>query len=603
MVQTTLRHLANRFTMCALLATVLALSSVFVSAQRGVSGNGDPDSNSDPCNQAVRARGIANGLHERCEGNGGGGGVARGDFNADGLADLAVGVPFEDQDGINAVGGVNVFYGSATGLTSAADLFLDETDFGFSYTSNDHFGWALASGDFNGDTFADLAIGMPDADIGSISSAGRVLLIDGSPSGLNLATAREFPLLPSGQRGGGAGTALVWADFNADGFGDLAVGVPGAAVSYRHLPTLCAIDHTVSAGEVEVYYGSSAGLTELGAQRLFQKYDSCSSNGGIGYLAPNDGDGFGSALAAGNFNGDTLNGRAVFDLVIGAPFDNLQPLPVSLGGVADAGVVYVIPGGTNGLNGGRAWTLSQSTSGIGGDAEAGDQFGRALASGDFNADLHDDLAIGVPFEDLVDNTRADAGAVHVLFGSFASGELVTTAGSLFISQSNTPGNTNETGDRFGWALATGRFNNDFRSDLAIGSPGEDIGATVDAGIVQVIYGSSLGLSLTTAQAWRQGAGGIPDAAEAGDQFGYALSSWNYGRDDRSDLAIGAPFEDLVSSAGIALADAGAVVVIYGTATATGLTATTANPAQFWHQDAAGANDTAQIGDRFGHSLY
>ena len=605
MVQTTLRHRANRFTMCALLATVLALSSVFVSAQRGVSGNGDPDSNSDPCNQAVRARGIANGLHERCEGNGGGGGVARGDFNADGLADLAVGVPFEDQDGINAVGGVNVFYGSATGLTSAADLFLDETDFGFSYTSNDHFGWALASGDFNGDTHADLAIGMPDADIGSILSAGRVLLIDGSPTGLELATARVFSLLPSGRGGGGAGTALVWADFNADGFGDLAVGVPGAAVSYRTVVSLCALEHTVSAGEVEVYYGSSAGLTELGAQRLFQKYvvAPCPTNGGIGTLAPNDGDGFGSTLAAGNFNGDTLNGRAVFDLVIGAPFDDLQIDPISPRRVADAGVVYVIPGGANGLDRAQTQTLSQSTSGIGGGAEAGDQFGRALASGDFNADLHDDLAIGVPFEDLVDNTRADAGAVHVLFGSFASGELVTTAASLFISQNNLPGTSNETGDRFGWALATGRFNNDFRSDLAIGSPGEDVNATVDAGIVQVLYGSSAGLSLTTAQLWRQGAGGVPDAAEAGDQFGYALSSWNYGRDDRSDLAIGAPFEDLVSSAGIELADAGAVVVIYGTATATGLTATTANPAQFWHQDASGVNDTAQIGDRFGHSLY
>ena len=110
--------------MCALLATVLARSSVFVSAQRGVSGNGDPDSNSDPCNQAVRARGIANGLHERCEGNGGGGGVARGDFKCGwDSPTFAVGVPFEDQDGINAVGGVHVCYGSATGLTSAADLF------------------------------------------------------------------------------------------------------------------------------------------------------------------------------------------------------------------------------------------------------------------------------------------------------------------------------------------------------------------------------------------------------------------------------------------------------------------------------------------------
>ncbi len=583
-----------RVAMLMVTVVVLALASVAVSAQRGASGEGDPNTDSDPCAQSLRAQGQANGLHRRCEGNGGGGGVARGDFNADGFGDLAVGVPFEDQDGINAVGGVNIFYGSTTGLTSTADLFLDETNFGFIYASDDHFGVALAAGDFNGDTFSDLAIGMPGGDIGSIESAGRVLLIDGSPSGLDMQTARNFTLLPSGRTAlAQAGQALVWADFNADGYGDLAVGVPGAAVTVRHFIYYCVDLPFSAAGEVEVFYGGASGLTQLGAQRLFRNSNSCGSNVGIGTEVAQRDDRFGTALAAGNFNGDMLNDKPLFDLVIGTPH-------ASIVGIVP-GIVHIVPGSVDGLKPRLTQELSQNTPGIGGGAETGDQFGRALAVGDFNADLRDDLAIGAPFEDLLDNTAADAGAVHVLFGSFTSGELVTTADSLFISQTNLSGTSAETGDRFGWALATGRFNNDFRSDLAIGSPGEDINAIVNAGIVQVLYGSSSGLSLSTAQLWRQGAGGIPDAAEAGDQFGYALSAWNYGRSDRADLAIGSPFEDLISSSGLQVSDAGAVVLIYGSTS--GLTATATNPAQFWHQDVSGVNDSAQVGDRFGNSLY
>jgi hypothetical protein len=166
----------------------------------------------------------------------------------------------------------------------------------------------------------------------------------------------------------------------------------------------------------------------------------------------------------------------------------------------------------------------------------------------------------VPFEDLSSNTAADAGAVHMLFGSFTAGELITTLDTEFISQIDLPGSSVEAGDRFGWAMTTGRFNSDFVDDLAIGSPGEDINAVTDAGIVQVIYNSTTAPVFSMAQLWRQGGGGIPEIAEAGDQFGCALSAWNYGRDDGSDLAIGAPFEDLPAG-GISQTDAGAVVVI------------------------------------------
>src|SRR5687767_585806 len=43
-------------------------------------------------------------VRERCEPNGGGSGVARADFNGDGIGDLAVGVPYENVGGANNAG-------------------------------------------------------------------------------------------------------------------------------------------------------------------------------------------------------------------------------------------------------------------------------------------------------------------------------------------------------------------------------------------------------------------------------------------------------------------------------------------------------------------
>ena len=216
---------------------------------------------------------------------------------------------------MGSVGGVNIIYGSATGLTSAGDQFLDATTFGLSYTTDANFGWALASGDFNGDDRSDLAIGMPGAAVGGRSAQGRVLIIDGSTTGLDTATARNLALL-SGDKGQ-AGSALVWADFNGDAFGDLAIGIPGADLgSCTFVPR--------NEGEVQVFYGSGTGLTSAGAQRIRQGSFCVALHDDTSVLLTtgrNAFENFGTSLAAGNFNGDSRNGNPISDLAIGVPFD------------------------------------------------------------------------------------------------------------------------------------------------------------------------------------------------------------------------------------------------------------------------------------------
>ena len=95
------------------------------------------------------------------------------DFDGDGYADLAVGVPFEDVRGVTDAGAVQVLYGSAAGV-SARDQLWHQGKKGVkgALEKGDRFGEVLACGDFDGDGSADLAVGMPYEDVGSVYRAG-----------------------------------------------------------------------------------------------------------------------------------------------------------------------------------------------------------------------------------------------------------------------------------------------------------------------------------------------------------------------------------------------------------------------------------------------
>jgi hypothetical protein len=94
------------------------------------------------------------------------------DFNGDGYADLAISAVLEDIDAIVDAGAVHVLYGSATGLTATGNQFWHQDSPGIAEGAEegDRFGDALAAGDFNGDGFADLAIGVPQERIGALEA-------------------------------------------------------------------------------------------------------------------------------------------------------------------------------------------------------------------------------------------------------------------------------------------------------------------------------------------------------------------------------------------------------------------------------------------------
>src|SRR5438067_12558289 len=93
--------------------------------------------------------------------------TVRSDFNGDGFADLAVGVPQESVGSVGKAGAVNVIYGSPTGLRATGNQLWTQNSPGVPTVAeaNGTFGTSVAAGDFNGDGFSDLAVGVPGATI------------------------------------------------------------------------------------------------------------------------------------------------------------------------------------------------------------------------------------------------------------------------------------------------------------------------------------------------------------------------------------------------------------------------------------------------------
>ncbi len=450
--------------------------------------------------------------------------VAAGDFNGDGFDDLAIGVPYEDKPlppsgTLSDYGVVELLYGSAEGVDLAGAQFWSQDTPGVLDQAEpfDRFGAVLAAGNFNGDAYDDLAIGVFYEDEGA-DDAGVVQVLYGTADGLSASGDQLWSQDAPGVLGASAisewfGYSLATGDFDGDGYDDLAIGVPFEESA-----------DTSTYGGVNVLFGSALGLTSDGDQL----FDANEVSGA--YEVEN---GFGWSLAAGDFDGDGIS-----DLAIGAPYDDFV-------GLLDVGSVRVLFGSALGLTlDGNLYLLGPQATG---------RMGDALAAGDLDGDGDDDLAIGIPLRTV--GGHPGAGSVWIRLGD--GGQLLD--GGEFHQNSTGVLGTAEDEDHFGAALTCGDFDGDGRSDLAIGVPEEDLGEA-DEGAVQVLFGSVSGLTAARNQLWLRDNLPIPDPSptDVWDRFGFALAAGDFDGTGHADLAIGSPGEALGTPA-----LAGAAIVLYG----------------------------------------
>ena len=459
-------------------------------------------------------------------------------------------------------------------LTDLGNVLLDQCDgTPDPCETGDQLGSAVAAGDFDGDGFIDLAVGVPGEDVSGYASAGAVHVFYGSPGGLRTTGDQFFTQSTSGVAGGPEtndrwGWALTAGRFNLDAYDDLAIGGPFEDLTVGSVNVL-------DAGAVWVLFGSASGLTGAGS-RYFDQETSPISGDSI-----EAGDRFGEILAtAPSFRSDVHDA-----LLIGTPRED--------GLWADEGAVFWLgqySGGT--LNVAYRYLQSDYYSACGELGETNDFFGAALAgdsrwsdaAGDFPSF---DWVVGAPGESL---TSPSNGRLGVDYHSSATRQCWDQNSSGVLGTAGVD-------DFFASALAAGDFDDDGDSDLAIGAPGETLAGGYE-GVVQVLYNNGSVLTSNLDQMFDQDDFAPNSSAETGDWFGDPLAVGDFDGDGAADLAIGVPLEGVVVS-GSSRSAAGEVDVLYGGA---GVGLSTNGKQTFHQSQPVGMLGTPITNDQFGFAI-
>ena len=455
---------------------------------------------------------------------------------------LIIGI-FSTLSGVNANEEIPLPFGATIGsILDRIDWDLDVNGLGGETDEGDRFGRALAKGDFNNDGYEDLAIGIPYEDFffGAITDSGAVVVLYGTFDGLDT-TDRQFlyqgpdASLDGVEADDRFGWSLASGDFDGDGYDDLVVGSPYEDVDNQ------VSGNVVNGGVINIFYGTADGLE---TESLLIHQASGTNNPGTEFVSQNDR--FGWSLATGDYDNDGYD-----DLAVGVPLEDFGLAPISNGGQ-----VEVYYGDASGIDPADRDSFSQNTASIEDSIEDEDRFGWSLATGNFDGDDYDDLAIGVYGESV--SGENGAGAVQIIYGGFSG----LTTNDEILSQLGEINGVVEAGDNFGYSIAAGNFNGDDYDDLLVGAYREDLeGANPDvtnAGGIHIIYGANNGLTDQGDQNFTQNSSGVLDVAEDGDRFGEVVAAGDINYDGIDDVIVGVPNEQVFGNS------AGAIHILFGT---------------------------------------
>ncbi len=446
------------------------------------------------------------------------------DLDASGRDELLIGVPLtKDQRGRLDIY-FDPFISGATDAVAATDLSAATSPKRITINGlvkEDWFGYAVTSGDMNGDGRVDIAASAVNAELPKRPLAGSVYLFFGGNPALtddshDWQASDADVIFVGASKLDGIGAEMTVGDFDQDGLDDLVMTAPFGDTEFDKRYT----------NRVYIYHGDTLAARIAGAATpvivdMFDEADVILTN--VIYKE-NAGVNSSGLLVA-----DYLGGDGVDDLIIG-----------SARGGNHKGIVYIVPGGDRPAGEYNIDTEAHMIL----RGESSGAFGSALAVGDFDNNGFIDLAIGAR---QARGEEKRGGTVSILFATGTVAPAPTPYEFILNEERTSPYfeeyviSAARSSEYFGVSLASADFNQDGVTDLAVGATSgrraDDEGR--DSGRVYVFSGRSRAAWGDLYETEERGDHVFITGRRKEDELGIALTTGNFDDPVRPCLVAGA----------------------------------------------------------------